>query len=117
MDSIIWAIKHTMRDIADTGLNCMLTLSLFHSYKQPNLSISMLRGCQQLCRRSRSCGQQRLFPTILLEYHTGYLLRLNGCRPQEWLQIAERAPSTHVPARRAEHDPGPIVRSIPVECG
>lgn len=22
MDSIIWAIKHTMRDIADTGLNC-----------------------------------------------------------------------------------------------
>ena len=21
MDSIIWAIKHTMRDIADTGLN------------------------------------------------------------------------------------------------
>ena len=26
MDSIIWAIKHTMRDIADTGLNCTLTL-------------------------------------------------------------------------------------------
>jgi exportin-1 len=24
MDSIIWAIKHTMRDIADTGLNCKL---------------------------------------------------------------------------------------------
>lgn len=24
MDSIIWAIKHTMRDIADTGLNCNL---------------------------------------------------------------------------------------------
>lgn len=22
MDSIIWAIKHTMRDIAETGLNC-----------------------------------------------------------------------------------------------
>jgi len=26
MDSIIWAIKHTMRDIADTGLNCKSTL-------------------------------------------------------------------------------------------
>lgn len=26
MDSIIWAIKHTMRDIADTGLNCTLIL-------------------------------------------------------------------------------------------
>jgi exportin-1 len=25
MDSIIWAIKHTMRDIADTGLNCKFT--------------------------------------------------------------------------------------------
>lgn len=24
MDSIIWAIKHTMRDIAETGLNCRL---------------------------------------------------------------------------------------------
>lgn len=22
MDSVIWAIKHTMRDIADLGLNC-----------------------------------------------------------------------------------------------
>lgn len=26
MDSIIWAIKHTMRDIADTGLNCALII-------------------------------------------------------------------------------------------
>lgn len=26
MDSLIWAIKHTMRDIADTGLNCMFSL-------------------------------------------------------------------------------------------
>jgi exportin-1 len=26
MDSIIWAIKHTMRDIADTGLNCAFLL-------------------------------------------------------------------------------------------
>jgi len=28
MDSIIWAIKHTMRDIADTGLNC----TSYHSH-------------------------------------------------------------------------------------
>ena len=27
MDSIIWAIKHTMRDIAETGLNCTFTRS------------------------------------------------------------------------------------------
>jgi len=27
MDSIIWAIKHTMRDIADIGLNCAYTPS------------------------------------------------------------------------------------------
>lgn len=26
MDSIVWAIKHTMRDIADIGLNCMYFL-------------------------------------------------------------------------------------------
>jgi exportin-1 len=32
MDSIIWAIKHTMRDIADTGLNCML-LVLFSFFR------------------------------------------------------------------------------------
>lgn len=28
MDSIIWAIKHTMRDIADMGLNCMFATVL-----------------------------------------------------------------------------------------
>lgn len=28
MDSIVWAIKHTMRDIADTGLNCGFWLAL-----------------------------------------------------------------------------------------
>lgn len=31
MDSIIWAIKHTMRDIAETGLNCVpFPLSILH---------------------------------------------------------------------------------------
>ena len=28
IDSIIWAIKHTMRDIAETGLNCKHAVSL-----------------------------------------------------------------------------------------
>ena len=32
MDSIIWAIKHTMRDIADTGLNCT-ERNFFFGYK------------------------------------------------------------------------------------
>ena len=27
MDSIVWAIKHTMRDIAETGLNCTCSSS------------------------------------------------------------------------------------------
>jgi exportin-1 len=31
MDSIIWAIKHTMRDIADTGLNCKSYSLIFKS--------------------------------------------------------------------------------------
>ena len=29
MDSIIWAIKHTMRDIAETGLNCEYIIPRF----------------------------------------------------------------------------------------
>jgi exportin-1 len=32
MDSIIWAIKHTMRDIADTGLNCELLASFINRF-------------------------------------------------------------------------------------
>jgi hypothetical protein len=49
MDSIIWAIKHTMRDIADTGLNreCCLTLV----DRTDRFLRSVLGGHQQLCRR------------------------------------------------------------------
>ena len=28
MDSLIWAIKHTMRDIAETGLNCTVLITV-----------------------------------------------------------------------------------------
>ena len=35
MDSIIWAIKHTMRDIAEIGLNCMYTSRAFRSMADP----------------------------------------------------------------------------------
>ncbi|KAG6897296.1 Exportin-1 [Termitomyces sp. T32_za158] len=36
MDSIIWAIKHTMRDIADTGLNlCLEVVNNFSSATEP----------------------------------------------------------------------------------
>jgi hypothetical protein len=49
MDSIIWAIKHTMRDIADIGLNCMSNPTAL-----PNdllsATISMLGGHRQLFR-------------------------------------------------------------------
>lgn len=37
MDSIIWAIKHTMRDIADTGLNCE---HMFHVHREDALMVS-----------------------------------------------------------------------------
>ncbi|PFH52443.1 hypothetical protein AMATHDRAFT_74235 [Amanita thiersii Skay4041] len=38
MDSIIWAIKHTMRDIAETGLNlCMEVINNFASTTDPNV--------------------------------------------------------------------------------
>ncbi len=32
MDSIIWAIKHTMRDIAETGLNCTYSCVVLSGY-------------------------------------------------------------------------------------
>ena len=36
MDSIIWAIKHTMRDIADTGLNlCLEVVNNFATATEP----------------------------------------------------------------------------------
>ena len=36
MDSIIWAIKHTMRDIADTGLNCKY---LHHTHRERDADV------------------------------------------------------------------------------
>ncbi|KDQ59442.1 hypothetical protein JAAARDRAFT_33006 [Jaapia argillacea MUCL 33604] len=38
MDSIIWAIKHTMRDIADTGLN--LCLEVVNNFANADLGVS-----------------------------------------------------------------------------
>ncbi|TFK42998.1 CRM1 C terminal-domain-containing protein [Crucibulum laeve] len=39
MDSIIWAIKHTMRDIADTGLNlCLEVINNFASAADPSVT-------------------------------------------------------------------------------
>jgi len=38
MDSIIWAIKHTMRDIADTGLNLCLEVINNFAGTDPNIS-------------------------------------------------------------------------------
>jgi len=74
MDSIIWAIKHTMRDIADTGLNCKFPL-LIVKMDQLTISPSMPRGHQQLFHCIRPSSYQRILPTILPQYPPRYLLR------------------------------------------
>ncbi|KAL0947085.1 hypothetical protein HGRIS_013226 [Hohenbuehelia grisea] len=44
MDSIIWAIKHTMRDIADTGLNlCLEVVNNFASAADPAVSTAFFQ--------------------------------------------------------------------------
>lgn len=48
MDSIIWAIKHTMRDIADTGLNRMKHITLYLYNKLTDPLFSLPGGCEQL---------------------------------------------------------------------
>ena len=49
MDSIIWAIKHTMRDIAETGLNCTSLTSLRRAdIRRLMARFSVPRGCEQL---------------------------------------------------------------------
>jgi len=44
MDSIIWAIKHTMRDIADTGLNLCLEVINNFAGADPNISNSFFQA-------------------------------------------------------------------------
>jgi hypothetical protein len=114
MDSIIWAIKHTMRDIADIGLSCMSN-STVSPEDLLTATTSMLGGYQQLFRGGRPSSQQRLFPAILFEYYAGHLFRPNGCGPQEWIQTAERGVGSHVPACGAEHDTDTIVRCFTAE--
>lgn len=47
MDSIIWAIKHTMRDIAEIGLNCECTLESLDSGVDDHV-VSGCRGFAKL---------------------------------------------------------------------
>jgi len=63
MDSIVWAIKHTMRDIAELGLNRM-KYHILHLYT--NLTHSSLsRGRKQFRQCRRSGNHERILPTIL----------------------------------------------------
>jgi exportin-1 len=66
MDSIVWAIKHTMRDIAETGLNrtCCYSLDL----RVPYLPCRSVLGDYQqllLCGRSNS---QPVLPAVLPQH-------------------------------------------------
>lgn len=110
MDSIIWAIKHTMRDIADTGLNCgylrfrdLCFISIYSTSCH-----SVLGGSQQLLKRAGG-RQQCLLPAVFPQYCSGYFLRLNRHGPQEWLQAAECTLGSHVPTRGDELDSDTLV--------
>jgi hypothetical protein len=76
MDSIIWAIKHTMRDITDIGLNrALLSWSSFHSINFLHCSHS--RSYQQFCGRGPS-DRECFLPAVLYQRSAGYLLRPDG---------------------------------------
>jgi exportin-1 len=66
MDSILWAIKHTTRDIADTGLNCELP-SLF-------MALSLIRTivCLELVNNFIAATD----PSITNAFFRQYYLRI-----------------------------------------
>lgn len=74
------------------------------------LFFSVPRGCEQL----RSCWNRCckcVFPTVLPERYTRYLLRPHRCRSQKWFQAANHASGPDVPASWAEPNTSTVVRS------
>ena len=113
IDSIVWGMKHTMRDIAEIALNRRLcTLLVFgHSLIMLPLSPSVLGSRQQFLHRGPS-GVEPVFPAILLRYHAGRVLRVDRHGPQEWIQAPEYGPCKAVPTRTNRGHRGSIIRPI-----
>jgi len=113
IDSIVWGMKHTMRDIAEIALNCRLcTLLIFgRSLTMLPLSPSVPGSRQQLLHRGPS-GVEPVLPAILLRCHAGRVLRVDRHGPQEWIQTPEYGPCKVVPTRTNRGHRGSIIRPI-----
>lgn len=64
MDSIIWAIKHTMRDIADTGLNCKYPSLCGSDY----LLIIFVPVCQEVVNNFAAAGDVAVSNAFFQQY-------------------------------------------------
>ena len=79
MDSIIWAIKHTMRDIADIGLNCnalwlLISVACLTCY-------SVQRSCEQFRKCGRPGSYKLFLPAVLFKYRSRHVLCVDGHGP------------------------------------
>jgi len=113
IDSIVWGMKHTMRDIAEIALNrrpCTF-LVLRRSLTALPLASSVLGSRQQFLHRGPS-SVKPVLPTILFKHHARRVLRVDRYGPQEWIQTPEHGPCKAVPTRADRSDRGSIIRSL-----
>ena len=64
MDSIIWAIKHTMRDIADTGLNS----TYYHGYSMPFNLMPVLLVCLEIVNNFAAAADPAVTTAFFQQY-------------------------------------------------
>ncbi len=98
MDSIIWAIKHTMRDIADIGLNrqsCFVVCNLYET--NPTLYPVCLEVVNNFASAAEPAVTNAFFQQYFLSIIQDVFFVLTDTDHKSGFKTAERVARSHVP--------------------